>query len=216
MPTVILARFVFALLIVVLTHASADAQICAGRAPFDLASTHFEFDAGMNSTGHGVGVTLGHGTDNLFGMGVVLARTANDADRVHMIAATIGTDQPLSPDNKFHVCPMITVGYISGLHVSPDNDGRFGLSIAGNASMLLVNTAPMRVVPTIGLDFRKNVGQTASLFAQDAGLTYHTFTAGIGFLGWNRLSLVPRVIVPLGSITQTAIEVTVAYNVIRR
>jgi hypothetical protein len=217
MPTGTLIRLaLLAWMTVALTCRPADAQMCAGRASFDLASTHFELDAGMNKSGHGVGVSVGHGTDNLFGIGVVLTHSADQADRVHMVAGTIGTDQPLSPDNKLHVCPMITVGYISGSDVLPNDNGRFGLSVAGHASMLAVNTPRMRVVPTLGLDFRQNVGQAVSLFAQDARRTYHTFTTGIGFLIWNRLSLVPRVVVPFGSISQTGVEVTVAYNLIRR
>jgi hypothetical protein len=166
-----------------------------------------------------VGVSVGYGTNNLFGTGVVLAHQADGAD-VRMIAGTVGSNQPLSPDNRFHVCPMITVGYISGAGRSPnddgENEGRLGLSVSGDASMIVVNMPGMRVAPTIGLDFRRHVGRTASLFAQDASRASHTFTAGVGFLFGNRLSLVPRVVLPFGSIGRTGIEVAVAYNRIRR
>jgi hypothetical protein len=216
MPAAMLPRFVLLGLMVVLASRPADAQICAGRAPFDLGSPHFEVHAGMNKSVRGVGVSLGHGTDNLFGIGSVLTHTADEAGRVYLIAGTVGTDQPLSADNKFHACPMITVGYISGLDGSPNDNDRFGLSVAGHASMLVVNTPRMRVVPTIGLDFRRNAGQPASFFAQDARRTYHTFTGGIGFLIWNRLSLVPRLVVPFGSLRQTGVDMAVAYNLIRR
>jgi hypothetical protein len=194
----------------------AGAQTCAGLAPFNLASPHFEFNAGTNSGGHAIGIGVGHGTDTLFGIGTLLARTADQADRVYVLTGTLGTDQPLSPDNKFRFCPLITLGYISDSNLTRDDDGRFGVSVAGEVSMLVVNRSRMRVLPTIGLDLRKNVGRTSSALAQDARRTYHSFTGGIGFLVRNQLSLVPRVVFPFGSIGRTAVQVTVGYNVIRR
>ena len=58
-------------------------------------------------------IAVGHGTDALFGIVSGATHTVDGADRVKMFAGTIGTDQPLSPDNKLHVCPMVTVGYAS-------------------------------------------------------------------------------------------------------
>ena len=46
----------------------ADAQICAGRASFNIAPTHFGFDFGANSSDRGIGVSVGHGRDALFGI----------------------------------------------------------------------------------------------------------------------------------------------------
>jgi hypothetical protein len=198
------------------TGRPAAAQMCAGRAPFDLASPQFGLDAGLNRSGQGAGVDVGHGTDNLFGIGTLLRHADDEGATSYMLSATIGTDQPLTPDNVFRVCPMITVGYISGSGVTSDDGGRFGLSIAGDASMMVMNTPRMRVALTIGLDVRKHVGRAASLNAQDARRTYHTFSGGIGFLISNRLSLVPKVVVPFGPIDQTGVYVAVVYNVLRR
>ena len=103
----------------------------------------------MNQSGHGVGVSVGHGTDRRFGGGTVLAHSTDETGDVYMIAGTLGTDQPLSPDNRFHVCPMITIGYLSDSDAAP-SDGGFGLSLAGDASMLVINGPRLRVAPTIG------------------------------------------------------------------
>jgi hypothetical protein len=216
MKTRTFARVTCLAITVILTGRPAAAQVCAGRAPFDLAATQFGLDAGLNSSGQVAGVNVGHGTDNLFGIGTVLWHAVEEADTGYMLSGTIGTDQPLSPDNVFRVCPMITVGYISGADVASGDDGRLGLSVAGDASMMVMNTPRMRVALTIGLDLRKHVGRAASLIAQDARRTYHTFSGGIGFLMSNRLSLVPKVVVPFGPIDQTGVYLTVAYNVIRR
>lgn len=83
--------------------------------------------------------------------------------------------------------------------------------------MLAVNTPRMRVIPTIGIDLRYNgVGRTAGLFAQDASRSDNTFSAGIGFVIWNRLSVVPRVVVPFGPLNQSGLQMTVGYNWLRR
>ena len=185
----------------------ADAKICSGRAPLTLASTHVELDAGMNQSGHGVGVSVGHGTDRLFGGGTVLAHSTDETGDVYMIAGTLGTDQPLSPDNRFHVCPIITIGYLS------DSDAAFRRRLRAVACRGCLDARHQRAAaasgPAIGLDFRKNVGRAASFFAQDGEADYHTFTGGVGFLIWNRLSVIPRVVIPFGSISQTGFQVTV-------
>ncbi len=198
------------------TTRSADAQICAGRAPFNLASTQFALDAGWNRAGQGIGFSAGHGIDQLFGIGTLVLQSFDEDSALHMITGTLGTDQPLSPDNRFHVCPTITMGYISGPHAAPDVDGRFGLAVAGDASLLVVNGPRARVTVTIGLDLRKHVGRSASLFVQDARETDHTFSGGIGFLLANRWSVVSRAVLPFGSISDTGLQVTFGYNLRRR
>jgi hypothetical protein len=199
------------LMLLTVARTNADAQICAGRSPFNLAPTQVELSAGVNSSGGGFGIGAGYGTDYLFGIGTLVLHKMDDADRVEMFTVAAGTDQPLSPDNKFHVCPMISAGYISGSD-SAGEEGRFGFSVSGDASMLIVNSPRVRSALTIGLDFRKNVGRPASLFAQDPRLTYHTFTGGIGFLFRNQLSIVPRVVLPFGSLSHAGFQVAAVYN----
>jgi hypothetical protein len=82
--------------------------------------------------------------------------------------------------------------------------------------MLAVNTAQLMLLPTIGLDLRHNgVGRTAGLFVQ-AARRFNTFSGGIGFVIRNRLSIVPRLVVPFGSLSQSAVQLTVGYNVLSR
>jgi hypothetical protein len=193
------------------------AQICAGRTAFNLAPTNVGFDAGANGSGHGVGVSVGHGRDALFGVVSAATHTVAGAARVYSVGVTLATDQPLSPDNKFHVCPMITLGYVSDANEAAGDGGRFGVSAAGDASLLAINTPGLRVVPTISIDLRFNgAGRTTGLFAQRAGRNDNTFSAGLGFVIWNRLSVVPRLVVPFRSLSQSGAQVTVGYNSLRR
>ena len=190
------------------------AQICAGRTAFNLAPTHVGFDAGANGSGHGVGVSVGHGRDALFGIVSAATHTVAGA-AVHAVGATVATDQPLTPDNKFRICPMITLGYVSD-EAATGEGGRFGVSAAGDASMLAVNTPGLRVVPTISIDLRFNgVGRTTGFFAQHAGRNDNTFSAGLGFVIGNRLSVVPRLVVPFRSLSQSGAQVTIGYNSLR-
>jgi hypothetical protein len=205
----------FAALIAFFLSPSAHAQICAGRSSFNLAPTHVEFEVGMNGSGNGAGATIAHGTDLLFGIATAVTHSAGGNARVHTISGAIGTDQPLSPDNKLHICPVITVGYVSGSAAPVDRDGRIGFSVAGDASMLIVNKPQLRIMPTIGLELRyRGVGRTAAVFPQDLE-RFRTLTGGIGFVVWNRLTVVPRVVVPLGPVDQTGVALTVAYNLLR-
>ena len=196
--------------------APAGAQTCAGRASYNLAPTHFGLDAGANADGRGLGGSVGYGTDALFGIVSGATHAVSGAGSVSGLAVTLATDQPLSPDNKLHVCPMITVGYVSHSDDALRQDVRMGASVAADASMLTVNTPRLRVIPTIGIDLRFNgVGRPAGLFAQDASRDDNTFSAGIGFVIWNRLSLVPRVVVPFDSVTRSGFQMTIGYNLLR-
>jgi hypothetical protein len=209
------AAFLVALLIFGALPAAA--QICAGRASFNVAPTHFELDAGANRSGEGIGVSVGHGTDAFFGIVSGATHAVAGAGRVNSIAGTLATDEPLSPDNKLHICPMITMGYVSDSNAATGDRGRFGASAGADAAMLAMNTPRMKVIPTIGIDLRFNgVGRTAGLFAQDASRDDSTFTAGIGFVIWNRLSVVPRVVVPFGAVNQSGMQMTLGYNLLYR
>jgi hypothetical protein len=206
-------------LVVLLTFGAlpADAQICAGGASFNFAPTHFTLNAGANRSGQGIGLSAGHGTDAFFGIVSGATRTVADSGRIHSIAGTLGTDEPLSPDNKFHICPMLTLGYVSDSNAATGDRVRFGASAAADAAMLAMNTPEMRVIPTISLDLRFNgVGRPAGFFAQDASRDDSTFSAGVGFVIWNRLSVVPRVVVPFGPVNRSGFQMTVGYNVLRR
>ena len=211
------SRAAFLLALLTLGPLPADAQICAGRASFNLASTHFELDAGANRHGRGVAVSVGHGTDALFGILSGATHRVAGAGSAHVIAATLATDQPLSPDNKLHVCPNVSLSYVSDADGATADGGRIGASAAADAAMLAMNTPRMRVMPTIGIELVLNgVGRTAALFAQDASRDDSTFSAGIGFVIDNRLSVVPRVVIPFRSAKQSGFQMTVGYNLLRR
>jgi hypothetical protein len=204
------------LLLEAVSSPPAYAQLCAGRSSFNLSPTHFELDAGLNPRGRSIGASVGHGTDALFGVASAAAHTLKGGDRAYVVAATIGTDQILTPDNRLHICPMIIAGYESGADAAGDG-GRAGISMAADAAMMIVNTPAMRMMHTIGLDLRyRGMSRTTALFAQEQDRHHMTLSAGIGFVIRNRLSIVSKAIVPFGPVDRTGVQMTVGYNVLRR
>jgi hypothetical protein len=193
-------------------------QICAGRASFNLSSTHVELDAGTSGGGGSFGAAVGYGTDALFGVAAIARHQLEGDDaRAIVIAGTAGTDQPLSPDNRFHVCPMITLGYIRHSTSGAEGGALFGAAAVGEVAMLAVNAPRLRVVPTLGLELRYHgVGRTPAFFGRDGGDGDNTFTAGVGLVGWNRLTVVPRIVIPFGPLDRTGFHVTIGYNVVRK
>ena len=92
-------------------------------------------------------------------------------------------------------------------------NGQVGVSIAGDASMMLVNTATVRVVPTIAIDLRLGgINRMAALLAHDAGRHHSTFSGGLGVVIWNRFSVAPRLVIPFGPLDQSGFQLTVGYN----
>jgi hypothetical protein len=83
--------------------------------------------------------------------------------------------------------------------------------------LVAVNTPRLWVLPTIGLDIRyKGAGRTAALFAENGDGLHGTFTAGVGFVISNRLSIVPKVAVPFRAFDGVAFQITAGYNLLRR
>jgi hypothetical protein len=83
--------------------------------------------------------------------------------------------------------------------------------------MMVMNTPRMRVIPWIGLDFRLNgLDRTARLFAPDADRHDSTFSGGVGLVLWNRLTVVPTVVVVFGSAHHSGLQMTVGYTLLRR
>ena len=59
-------------------------------------------------------------------------------------------------------------------------------------------------------------GQPTGLFAQDANRNGNTFSAGLGFVIANRLSIMPRVVVPFGPLDESGLQITFGYNWLHR
>jgi hypothetical protein len=204
-------------LLLAMSPRPAAAQTCSGSVPFNLAPTQIAVHAGLDRRGRGAGASVGRGGDALFGVASAAVYDVDGGGHIKMIGGALGTDRPLSPDNRFRVCPTIAVAYRNGANGTSADANRIGVSVAGDVSMVAVNTPRLWVVPTIGLDIRYNgAGRTASLFAENEEGRHSTFTAGVGFVFSNRLSLAPRVVVPFRSIDSTAFQMTVGYNLLGR
>ena len=160
----------------------ADAQICAGRAPFNAHRIQAGGSAAMWSGGGELGAAAGGGTDRVFGLASV-ARGSTDGARYRAILATAGTDQPLTLNNRLHACPMLSVGYRWGEADRPDpSPSGAAVAAALHLGYLAVNRRRAAVAPTVFLALSREPALTGTGRALAAG-------AGVGVLRLARVSL---------------------------
>jgi hypothetical protein len=176
----------------------------------NLAPWQVSAGAGWGSAGHPAAVAVTTGTDRVFGSvtsGVVFA--AADGKNTPLAAVTIGTDQPLTLDNRVHLCPMLTVDYSR-------RDKRSGLGAGGHVALgwVVRNRASLAIVPAVaaGVRYRPAAAASASVLQRAAEAD-----AAVGFVIRGRVAFIPRVLLShaRGELATTAtIEVT--FNVGRR
>jgi hypothetical protein len=170
------------------TATPATAQICAGRQAFGYAPLQATGEAAFTGDGPRVGIALAGGGDGLFGGALVSLDDRSSPSHVSL-GALLGTDQPLSVDNRFHGCPAVIVQHTNEGWGAPAR--RLRVSAALNAGMLLRNAPHIAVVPTIGLTLhhqRESGGHT----------TFGALTAGLGIVFTRGIAVGPMLEIPVG------------------
>jgi hypothetical protein len=191
----------------------AAAQTCGGRAAFNMAPVQIEFGTRRSLDAHGILASGGYGTDALFGVASFARLAAATGNPAYDLTILVGTDQPLTPDNRFRACP------IAGMRVTRSNgSGRAKLVAGANANLLVRNDPGLTVTTTLGLRFQSadsddQLDPELTAF-MDAPINVVT---GVGFIFRNRISLEPAVSLAVrdGDLT-TSLHVGLAYNFVRR
>jgi hypothetical protein len=177
---------------------AASAQICAGSMAFNYAPLQFgatpEWSAGTTAA---IG-SVAAGSDRLFGTfaaGLISPQAAGD--RIPHAALAVGTDQPLSLDNRWHLCPIATLAYAHGEGSAAGVGGRVAIGwIARNA-------AGLSIVPSAAVGVRQMPG------AQSAPLQHMAeLQAAIGFILRGRLAVTPRAAFTRDRRARFAVELT--------
>src|SRR5262245_863923 len=120
----------------------ASAQICAGSMSFNFAPLQF---GGAPEWGAGTATATGSvaaGSDRLFGTfaaGVIAPQP--DGVRIPHATMAVGTDQPLSVDNRWHLCPIATLAYARGQGTAAGVGGHVAIG------WLARNAAGVTIVP---------------------------------------------------------------------
>jgi hypothetical protein len=164
----------------------ADAQICDGRAAFDLAPAQLGFHTAWTSDGHGTGMSIGAGRDQLFAIGSVERHSLMDAP-AYRVAGTVGTNQPLRLDNRLHLCPMFGAAYTRRLETN-----RLGVAAGGSVGVLAKNSEALAVIPTLGVRICNVLGDMSGAFAGHTSDPLGMLNFGVGLVILDRISLLPR------------------------
>ena len=192
---------------------AAEAQTCDGRASFNFSPTHIEGGTMLRGGGRHLGLAAGHGSDDLFAIASLGQRTF-DGQRSYVMAAMIGANQPVRLDNRLHVCPMASVGYVSAVRSGAETRGRGAAAADVRVGWLAANTPRLAVIPTFGVGAQLN-GLHAAGAVPHAGRS-GSLSAGVGLVFRNRVSIVPGISVAVAGVGGgAALRVAAAYNLRR-
>ena len=138
------------------------------------------------------------GSDSLFGtLAAGLISAPARGDRMPHATLAVGTDQPLSLDNRWHLCPIATLAYARGQGNAAGVGGRVAIGwIARNATGI-----------TVVLSAAVGVRQMPS--AEGAPLQHlGELQAAIGFILRGRLAVTPRAAFTRDRRARFAVELT--------
>ena len=166
-----------------LAAVSADAQLCAGTAPFTTGRMQVggQIISNDDYSSYGVGMTLGNAR-GVYG-GAQIAN--NDYDFVEESGLWIGLGggyQTRPAKQGFQICPVVALGFGLG----PDDIGGSGtdmsvreLSAGAIIGKVAHRTRDFQIIPTGGLSI---VNTKVTLGTADASDTFFSLDFGAGFL----------------------------------
>ena len=172
-------------LLILVAASPAGAQVCAGRQAFNAASVQAGGYVENARSRRGAGGHVGAGTNALFA--IASFRTgAGLGARTQVLTGTVGTDQPLTADNRLRLCPFITAG-----HVWAPEEAETAAGVTGSAAMRLgyiaVNTHRRVIVPTFGVEFSRHRAPV------DGRGTILRLDGGVGMLLPNRWGVLAEI-----------------------
>ncbi len=154
----------------------------------------------MSAGGRAAGASVAAGSDRLFGAISSGLRFSALDRRVAHVALAVGTDQPLTLDNRLHVCPVATATYAR-------RQGSASAGAAGHVTFGWVarNAAGLIVVPSAAFGVRY-----LPEGAPDARPLEHAaeIQAAVGFILRGRLAVTPRVMFARSRPVTAAVELT--------
>ena len=176
----------------------ASAQICAGSMSFNFAPLQFggapEWGAGTTAAAASVAA----GSDRLFGtLAAGLISPQARGDRIPHATLAVGTDQPLSVDNRWHLCPIATLVYAHGEGSAAGVGGRVAIG------WMARNAAGITIVPSAAVGVRPMPSAESAPLQHLAELQ-----AAIGFILRGRLAVTPRAAFTRHRRARFAVELT--------
>ena len=125
------------------------------------------------------------GSDRLFGALSIGLIAQGDRDRIPHATVAVGTDQPLSLDNRWHLCPVATVAYARTHRSTTGVGGHIAIG------WIARNGAGLTIVPSAAVGVRQMPVAGSPPLQHAAELQ-----AAIGFILRGRVAVTPRVAFP--------------------
>jgi hypothetical protein len=184
--------------------ATAEAQICAGTAPFTAGQMRVGASAEFPTDAKTFGGEFAWGQPNGLYLGGTVARTSdnNNADLNAMdFGAHGGYEVRFQSMPKLRFCPTASFGYMSGPNVGPVESSTMHYSIGGSVGSVISASDNVAIVPSASLSWvgarqKDTQGSTSATASDSWGQA--RLAAGIVF---NRaITLAPVVTIPLSDV----------------
>ena len=177
---------------------TASAQTCAGALSFNFAPLQVGGAGQWSTVSRSAGASLGAGSDRLFGD---LSTGVNFDRRVAHARLAIGTDQPLSLDNRLHLCPVVTLAYAR-------RQGNAAAGAGGHVAVGWVarNSARLRIVPSAAFGVRHLPDGAPD---RDPLRPAAELSTAVGLILRGRVAVTPRVSFVRDQPAGVAVELTI-------
>lgn len=172
---------------------SAMAQTCIGASPLAEGQTRFRGDAIFTSDNRVFGVGAVRGFEKFFGGGGLLLHSFSGDGGVNLgFYGAGGRELPLGNGSKYSVCPVVTLA-----RVSFEGGSNLLFNVAGNVGFEVPTTGTTKIFPTFGASIsHESIGNT---FGGSFGETFLNLHLGVGLILNEKVSLVPNLVLPIGS-----------------
>jgi hypothetical protein len=191
-------KFLIVTALVAGVAATADAQLCAGGAPFSAGRMRVgigaEFPEGAKA--YGGGLTWAHNSGLYLGGNIARNDDNNSTVSSMDYAANLGYEMRL--DSKFHFCPVGHFGMTKGPNAGNTENSTTHYGLGGTVGTVLSTSDNMAIVPSLGVKWisasQKTTTGPNSTTASDSWMEA---TLGAGFIINRDVTFAPMVRIPL-------------------
>ena len=197
-------RFLFVTALVAGLAATADAQLCAGNAPFSAGRLRVgvgaEFPEGAKA--YGGGLTWSHGSGIYLG-GQLARYDANGGPESALdYQANLGYEMSLQTLGKIRFCPTGHFGMTKGPDAANREESTTHYGLGGAFGGVLSSSDNMAIVPSLGINWVHASYKTTTTNNQGSNTTtvsdsWMEATLGAGFVINRDVTFAPMVRVPL-------------------
>lgn len=195
-------RFLLMTALVACVAATAEAQICAGNAPFSAGRMRVglgaEFPEGAKS--YGGNVTWSHNSGAYVGGTIGRYDESNGPESAMDYAANLGYE--MSFDSKLRFCPTGHFGMTKGPDAGNTENSTTHYGLGGAVGAVLSSSENMAIVPSLGINWVNASYKTTT--TNNQGSTTNTVsdswmeaTLGAGFVINRDVTFAPTIRIPL-------------------